>query len=284
MKKNKKLRKVVIIVVVLAVIAAVVIVNMQKNSAAAYTTETARTQDIHTYYTFSGNIEPEDAVVITATQRGTVKELKFEEGDTVSEDDEVIVPKSGTKVKSTMDGTISDIYVEEGDDYVPGDQLFRVADYAHPVLKIKVDEYDVSALKKGMTVDVKVHATGETLTGTIVRIAQEATVSGDVAYYEAKISLPQDGTLAMGLTCEVSVSRESAENATTVSMDAIQYDDDGKPYVYCYGRGDDIVKQTVTLGINNGSIVEVKDGIKSGETILIPKSSALAMMSSMTSK
>ncbi len=284
MKKNKKLRRVLIIVVVLAVIAAVAVLQLKKKGSTTYTTETARTQDINTYYTFSGNIEPEDAMIVTATQRGTVKELKFEEGDTVSEDDEVVVPKSGIRVKAPMDGTISDIYVEEDDDYVPGDQLFRVADYAHPILKIKVDEYDVSALKKGTTVDVKVHATGETLTGTIVRIAQEATVSGDVAYYEAKISLPQDGTLVMGLTCEISVPRESAENATTVSMDAIQYDDDGKPYVYCYGRSEEIVKQTVILGINNGTIVEIKDGVKSGETILIPKSNALKKLSSVRNK
>lgn len=284
MRKGKKLRKILIWVLVLAVIAAVVVIKMKKGADNAYTTETARTQEITTYYTFSGNIEPESAKIVTATQRGTVKELKFSEGDTVTEDDEVVVPKSGTKVKSVMDGTISDIYVKEEDDYLPGDQLFRVADYAHPVLKIKVDEYDVSALTKGMTVDVKVHATGETLTGTVTRIAQEATVSGDIAYYEAKIALPQDGKLVMGLTCEVVVPRESVTNATTVSMDAIQYDDNGKPYVYCYGRSNEIVTQTVILGINNGTIVEVKDGIKSGETILIPQSSAMAMMTMMRSK
>ena len=200
----------------------------------------------------------------------------------MEEDDAVIQPKEGIKYKTPMDGTISDIYVKAEDDYTPGDALFRVADYAHPILKIKVDEYDVSALTKGMKVGVKVHATGQTLEGEIIRIAQEATVAGDIAYYEAKIALPQDGNLVMGLTCEVTVPRESALNATTVTMDAIQYDDNGKPYVYCYSRGNEIVTQTVLLGINNGTIVEIKDGVKSGETILIPSAdSRLAMMRMM---
>ena len=82
----------------------------------------------------------------------------------------------------------------------------------------------------------------------------------------------------MGLTCEVSVLRESALNATTVSMDAIQYDESNKPYVYCYSRGNEVVRQSVLLGINNGVLVEVRDGVKSGETILLPKTVDFPMM------
>lgn len=102
-------------------------------------------------------------------------------------------------------------------------------------------------------------------------------MENDVAYYEAKVALPQDGTLVMGLTCEVIVPRESVQNATTLSVDAIQYDENNKPYVYCYSRGDEIVTQSVLLGVNNGSIVEIKDGVKSGETVLIPSSGKTMM-------
>ena len=61
-------------------------------------------------------------------------------------------------------------------------------------------------------------------------------------------------------------------NATTVSMDAIQYDENNKPYVYCYSRGNEVVRQSVLLGINNGVHGGgASDGVKSGETILLPK-------------
>jgi len=70
----------------------------------------------------------------------------------------------------------------------------------------------------------------------------------------------------------VSVPRESVKNATTVSMDAIQYDEDNRPFVYCYDRHDEVVEQRVILGANDGVHVEIKDGVKSGETILIPPS------------
>ena len=278
MRKSRKVWKWVIGILVVLAVAAVVVLSLLQRSTPQYTEEIAKTQDIITYYTFSGNLEPGDAQVVAARSRGTVKELLKDEGDTVEDEEAVIQPKSGSKIESTMAGTISDMYVNVDDDYTPGTELFRVADYAHPLLKIKVDEYDISALQKGMEVTVTVQATGKTLTGSITRIAQEATVVNDIAYYEVEISVPQDGSLVMGLTCEVSVLRESALNATTVSMDAIQYDESNKPYVYCYSRGNEVVRQSVLLGINNGVLVEVRDGVKSGETILLPKTVDFPMM------
>lgn len=270
---SKKTRKVILWLAILAVAAAAVWFLFVQEKQVIFTEETARTQDIKTFYTFSGNVEPDGAKVYTTMARSSVRKWLVEEGDEVTKDTYVVEYKSGTRVKSPMEGTISDLYLDVDDEFNPGEQLFRVADYAHPKVFIKVDEYDVSALSKGMAVDVKVLSTGKVITGEIVRIAQEATVSGDLAYYAAEIDLPQDGTLAMGLTVEVLVPRESALNATTVSMDAIQYDDNGDPFVYCYNRYDEIIEQSVTLGVNNGTIVEIKDGIKSGETVLIPPSS-----------
>lgn len=267
---KKKTRKVLIGMIIVAIIAAAAVYFLTQRQQVNYDEETARTLDIETFYTFSGNVEADSFKVVAATSRGTVKEWKFEEGDKVEEDDAVMAPKSGTQVKAPMDGTISDIYVDEDESFNPGDALFRVADYDHPLVRIKVDEYDVSAVTKGMQVDVKVQATGATLSGTVRRIAQEATVVNDLAYYEVLVDLPQDGSLVMGLTCEVIVPRDSVENATTISMKAVQYDDNGKPFVYCYNRNNEIVEQTVLLGINDGTIVEIKDGIRSGEVVLVP--------------
>lgn len=285
MKKKHTLRNVVLIILVLGAVAGYWFLNNQ-DSSAMFREVTAVTRDIETYYTFSGNIEADSAQVYVATTRGTVKELLLEEGDKVLKDDFVIAPKSGSKMKAPMDGTISDIYVEVDDKYNPGDTLFRIADYDHPKLRIKVDEYDVDAIEKGMHVTVNVHALGKELEGTVSRLAQEATVANDVAYYEAVIELPQDGSLRMGMTCEVIVLRESAKNAVTVPIDAIQYNENGKPFVYCYNRNQEIVTQNVLLGINDGTYVEVQNGVNSGETILVPRTALenLPMMRMMQAR
>lgn len=278
---KKRMKKLIPLLVVLVIVIAAAYLFFRRGDAINYTEETARTQDIDTCYTFSGNLEPGDAEVICATARGTVKEWYFEEGDLVEKDDVVLLTTGGTRVKSTASGTISDLYVEEDDSFSMGEALLRVADYAHPLLHIRVDEYDVAAIRKGQQVSIKVQATGEKLTGTVSRIAQEATVVNDVAYYEAEIAVEAGADVKMGLTCEITVPRESVDSAVTLSMDAIQYDDDGKPFVYMYDRNDRLIQQSVILGINNGIIVEIRDGVRSGETVLIPPAGMTELMKQM---
>lgn len=278
---KKKARKRILLLLIVALAAAAVWFFLLRKPAVSFTEETARTMDIETFYTFSGNIEPDGAEVVSAPSNGTVRSWLLEEGDVAREDDNVLVLENGSRIRAPRDGTISDLYVDKGDDFRAGDALFRIADYAHPLIRIRVDEYDVSALEKGMPVTVNVLSTGAAVDGEITRIAQEATVSGDLAYYEAEIQLPQDGTLAMGLTVEVLVPRQSSQNATTVSMNAIQYDEHDAPFVYVRDSSDKVVMQPVRLGINNGTIVEILDGVRSGEIVLVPPTFDFPMMPMM---
>ena len=268
----KKIKKVLIWVVVLALIAGGVWFFALREKEIHFTEETARIDDVETFYTFTGNVESTGSQIYSAGVRSKVKEWLVEEGDEVSKNDEVVRYDNGTVVRAPMAGTISDLYIDEGDEFNPGTALFRVADYNEPVINFKVDEYDVHALHKGMKVTVRVLSSGKEYNAEISRVSQEATVVGDLAFYAVRLTLPQDGTLPMGVTCEIIVPRESAQDVVTVSIRAIQYDDDGKPFVYTYDRYDEIVEQNVVLGVNDGQIVEVKEGLRSGDTVLIPPS------------
>ena len=126
MRKSRKVWKWMIGILVVLAVAAVVVLSLLQRTTPQYTEEIAKTQDIITYYTFSGNLEPGDAQVVVARSRGTVKELLKDEGDTVEDEEDVIQPKSGSKIESTMAGTISNMYVKVDDDYTPGTELFRL--------------------------------------------------------------------------------------------------------------------------------------------------------------
>ena len=276
--RKKRKRKIVWAVLFLAIALIVAYGIFMRPKGARYDEETAKTQDIVTYYSFSGNVEPGDEKVMTSTYPVRVKTLPIEEGAVVKEDADIIIPKSGSRVEAGMDGVLAEIYVDVDDTVPAGRDLFRIADYDHPVIAFRVDEYDVGALSPGMEVSVYVQALDKTLTGTIKEIAREANVSGNIAYYDAKVSVPQDGTLRMGMSAEVTVLKDKAEMATTISLKAVQFDESSEPYVFCYSRGEEIVRQPVLLGINNGSIVQVVDGVKSGETVLIPRDETMAVM------
>lgn len=274
----KKFRNIIIWIIVIAVVLAGVWYFFLREQEVRYTEETARISDVETFYTFSGNVESSAQRVYLAGNVGKVREWLVEEGDEVTTNTGIVRYENGTVIKSPMDGTVSDLYLNAGDAFTPGTALFRVADYAHPIINFRVDEYDVHALEKGMDVTVRVLSSGKELEAEITRVAQEATVAGNLAFYAVRLSLPQDGTLPMGVSCEIIVPREQAEDVVVVSVEAIQYDDDGQPFVYTYDRHDEITEQNVVLGVNDGHVVEVESGLRSGDTVLIPPSTGFDPM------
>ena len=142
----KKTGKIIAIIVVLALVVSGVFLFAGGRKNAAYSEEIARTQDISTYYTFSGNLSTKDSQIVTSTAKTTVKECLFSEGDVVKKNDIILKFSSGGTARAPMDGTLSNLYVEEGDEVTMGQQLLRVADYSNPQIVFNVDEYDLSLI------------------------------------------------------------------------------------------------------------------------------------------
>ena len=87
-KAKKKLRRRVIVIVVLVLlIGAAVTLFLLRPKDAAFTEEKAKSGDITTYYSFSGNIEAKERQSILADKVMQIKTLKVKEGDTVKKDD-----------------------------------------------------------------------------------------------------------------------------------------------------------------------------------------------------
>jgi HlyD family secretion protein len=84
-KPNKK--KIIITVAVLVVVAAFVFRLTLRPQAANFNEETAKTQDITTYYSFSGNIQSKDSQIVVSKKILPIKELFVKEGDVVKKGD-----------------------------------------------------------------------------------------------------------------------------------------------------------------------------------------------------
>ena len=238
----------------------------------AYTEAEARTQDIVTYYTFSGNLAPKRERTVTADRPGTVRSVRAREDDAVSDGDTVLTLRGGERITSPMNGMIAELCVEEAESFEAGEALFRVADFSRPVLRVRIDEYDVASLSVGMPVEILIHAAEKTLQGSVRHIAREASVENDLAYYEVEIGVPPEAAAHMGMTCEITAERQRAAQAVAVPMEAVQYDADSLPFVWVKDGEGKLAQRRVTLGINNGAVIEVREGLESGETVYIPLS------------
>ena len=278
MKKRRKWVKRTILFLIAAAGIGYAVTTLMDSRKPQFTTEMVRTRDIETFYTFSGNVMADQTEIVYAASAIKINRILLNEGDMVQKEENVMRSQAGQFYESPITGVITDLYVEQNDSVKAGASLFRVASYHKPIVMISIDEYDIGAVRAGEAVKVYIQAMNKTVNGVIEKVDREATVTNNIAYYGAKVTIDPDDTILMGMTCEVSVPKQTALGVATLSLSSVKFDEDNRPFVYMRDRNDDVTAEYITLGINNGTIVEVTEGLKSGETVLIPKNNVSMFM------
>ena len=183
-----------------------------------------------------------------------------------------------SRVLAEVSGEVSDIHVVENESIVMGIPIMDIVNYDNLEVILKVDEYDLASISLGEEAEVTISSIGENVKGTVTDISRQAIVANGVSYFEVTISLESNENLRVGLTAEVKILKESAENVTTISMKALQFNDENLPFVYYYDEEGNIASKQVEVGINDGIVVEISDGVAAEETILIPETIINPMM------
>ncbi|NMA65719.1 MAG: efflux RND transporter periplasmic adaptor subunit [Clostridiaceae bacterium] len=175
-----------------------------------------------------------------------------------------------TKVFAEVDGEVEKIYVEENDSLVMGTKVMDIINYEDLQVTIKVDEYDLNAVTIDKEAEVIINALGKTVSGHITDISRQALVVNGVSYFPTSIALEKNEDLRIGMSVEVRILNHNIKNAVTVTMKALQFDGENKPFVYYYDDEGKVQSKYVEVGINDGTIVEIVDGLSPDEKILIP--------------
>lgn len=269
-KKKSKLRNWVMIGVVV-VLFGMIGRTFLKPEPLSYESVEAKVGDITNYYSFSGNIESKNRQTVLSDNVIQITDIKVKEGDQVKEGKELIRTTSGKKIKAKINGEIVDIKVEEDQQVMSGMELLEIVDYDNLQISVKVDEYDLPAVEKGKETTINIVALDKEITGTISSISKEGEIQNGITYFIATINLNKDDSLRIGMSTEVKLLNNEVKDIVTLPMNAIQFDDNNKPYVLKKGENDTPTKTEITTGINDGITVEIKKGVSKGETILYPK-------------
>jgi len=270
-KKRKSKIKWIVTGVIAAVVAGVAITIFLKPAPLPYESVVAKTGDITTYYSFSGNVETKDRQTVTSEKIMQVSEIKVKEGDIVEEGTVLIKTTSGDEIKSKISGEVVNLNVEEKAQVMAGIKLLEVVDYDNLEIKVKVDEYDIASLDKGKDASIKIGAINKEIKGNIGSIAKEGQIINGVTFFTATIDLEKDESVRIGMSAEVKVISNKVGGVVTLPMTAIQFDENNKPYVLKNGENDTVINAEIVTGINDGTTVEVKSGLVSEETILYAK-------------
>lgn len=169
-------------------------------------------------------------------------------------------------ITSPVTGIISAKYINSGEVTGAGTPMLSVVNIDKVKTVIDVAEEEINRIKDGQEVDVKVGALdGEKIKGKITIVPP---ASNPTRLFQVKIDIDNsDHNLKPGMFAEVEVEKGIKENVVILPKDAILLKKHGN--VVFVIRDNKAVERHVKLGITNGENVEIIDGIKPGEKVVV---------------
>ena len=170
--------------------------------------------------------------------------------------------------------------IEEGASVRERQKIFSLPDISHMRVNTKVHESMIDRLTPGLRARIRVDSfADEILTGAVQDVAPlpdpSSFFSSDVKVYTTHVTIEKGlPGLRPGMSAQVEILVTELENVLSVPVQAIlQY---GNKDHVSVRTADGYVWRDVTLGISNDKLVEVKKGLKSGETVAL---NPIALMS-----
>ena len=269
-KKRHILRRILIALIVLALLAAgayYAYLSLRQEYTVTYTGYTASTGSISNALSFSGSLQLIDNKTYTAGGDTTVRAVYVAAGDEVKAGDRLLRLANGETVKADFDGRVNTLSVGAGDSVAAGASLVQVADFTHMKVSIRVDEYDIANVSVGQACRVTATATEKQFATEIAAIDYISASSGNVAYYTATAYVDVDAGVYPGMQVTVTVPQEEAENVVVLSMNALSFDETNSAFVYVMDEEGVMTPNPVEVGVSNGSYVEIRGGVASGDTV-----------------
>jgi len=172
-------------------------------------------------------------------------------------------------VTSPVSGLVTDIKLEEGKMVSAQEKALTVMDDSGKKVKIKVVDLDINYLPVGAKMNVSLQTLGEILQGTVTEVS--AVSDQATGMFTVTVAL-EDGSSnsCIGLMADLRLIGEEENASVYVPAKSIATDEAGS-FVYKAADGK-AVRTAVTQGMKKNAYIEIKEGIKAGENIIIQSS------------
>lgn len=182
-------------------------------------------------------------------------------------------------VYAPIDGFVTDLNIKTGETVSGNTAIAEITDLTTMQAAIKIDEYDVGQVSVGDSVQIYINAFDKTYEGKIASISKKATIESDVSYLKAIVEFETDDAVSSGLSAEIKLIKADEKSTASLPVKTIEYESDNTAYVYTKAPDGSPAKTYVTLGVSDGTYVQILDGVKIGDTILTMPSMNNPMMS-----
>lgn len=172
-----------------------------------------------------------------------------------------------TTIRAPFEGRLTDRVVNQGQHLRPGDTLFTVTDFDPIIARIYLPEKDVLALNPGSNVRIRMKASDDvSFRGRIRQISPVVDpATGTVKITVEAVNPP--AFVRPGAFVNVDILRETRQGAIVLPREAIVREL-RDAHVFIAGTGNIAKKRAVTLGLEEGGLVQILSGVQPGETVV----------------
>ncbi|MEW6273405.1 MAG: efflux RND transporter periplasmic adaptor subunit [Thermodesulfobacteriota bacterium] len=208
----------------------------------------------------------EQHLAVTATELRRAEETLEHLGITSGEDP---TGESGeyVRVRSPLRGAVLERHVATGSAVAPGSQLFVVSDLSSLWAAAEVDETQLSRLRVGAPVRVRVAAyPGESFPGKIIFIGD--ALDPTTRRVRVRCEVPNsDGRLKPQMFATISLGEPTPVNVTAIPTAAVQ-EMGGREVVFVVAADGGFVLREVVVGHEADGWTEVVRGLEPGERVV----------------
>lgn len=190
---------------------------------------------------------------------------------------------SSTLIRSTVTGLILDIPVKVGNSVIlantfnDGTTIATVANMNDLIFRGNIDETEVGCLTTGMTMKITIGALQDLkFDARLEYISPKATDQNGANQFEIKaaVNLPTSSEqIRSGYSANAEIVLAEARGVLSVPESAIEFSGNDT-FVYVVkgsGKEKTYERRKVTTGLSDGINIEIRSGLKKGETVRGPK-------------
>ncbi|WP_310992187.1 efflux RND transporter periplasmic adaptor subunit [Aequorivita marina] len=187
-------------------------------------------------------------------------------------------------LRAPFNGVITNKFIEAGDMANPGVPLISVEGPGSFEVTASVPESEISKIKAGADVEIRVKSLGETLSGTVTEVSSSARNTG--GQYLVKAALAQtDVNILSGMYATVQFPIEKKSDVTAVLIPKKALVKRGQlTGVYTLSQSNTAILRWLRLGRSYGDKVEVLSGLAADEDYIVSADSKLYNGAKLTIK
>jgi len=152
--------------------------------------------------------------------------------------------------------------------------VMTLGDIDRVFVRGKVDEADIGRVRIGQPARIRVETfKDKTFNGRVTQISPMGVEKDNVTNFEVRVSIDNPGKeLKANMTANAEIVLEEHANALILPEAAVGYDPQKQPFVNILAPGTKTGrrKTPVKLGVGNGTKIQVLDGVKKGDRVILP--------------